>query len=312
MTLYFSHPSSHKHDTGEGHPECSKRLEVIDKAIDAMTLPALTKTQAITPATESSILLAHDGHYYSHLQEASDQAQQEALYLDPDTRMSADSLQASRYAAGATLLATDRVLQKTAKNAFCATRPPGHHAESKKAMGFCLLNSIAIAAKHAIMHHGLERIAVIDFDVHHGNGTQDIFWPDANCFYGSTHAIDHFPFSGGKDQVTPDHICNAPLFSGDSSVHFKAAMTEKVLPALVDFRPDMIFISAGFDAHRLDPLASLNLEDDDFYWITLKLAEIADHYCHSRIVSTLEGGYNLDVLGQSVATHVKALSEAAT
>ncbi len=311
MTLYISHPSSKNHDTGQGHPECPARLEAIYKAVEGLRLTNLTELNA-TAATQDLILQAHDQDYYTHLQHISQQALDAVQYLDPDTVMSAGSLEAALFASGAVILATKQVIDGTAKNAFCAARPPGHHATHNQAMGFCLLNSVAIAAKYATVQLGLERVAVVDFDVHHGNGTQDIFWQDKNLFYGSTHAIDHFPFSGGKDENTPGHICNAPLYSGNGSSHFKEAMTQKVLPALTNFSPDMIFISAGFDAHRDDPLASLNLVDDDFYWITLKLAEIADNTCQGRMVSTLEGGYNLDALGKSAAIHVKALSEAAS
>ncbi len=311
MTLYFSHGSSYQHDTGEGHPECAARLDAIEKAVTALELKNLT---SVSPnvAVEDDVLLAHKPAYFEQLVEVSKRAQQARQYLDPDTVMSAGSLEAALYAAGATVQATADVVKGKDNNAFCASRPPGHHATAQKAMGFCLLNSVAIAAKYAVQELGLARVAVIDFDVHHGNGTEDIFWQDNTLFYGSTHGLDHFPFSGGKDEGAPSHICNAPLYSGNDGSHFKEAMREKVLPALIAFRPDMIFISAGFDAHKEDPLASLNLIDDDFYWITLKLAEIADKYCQGRMVSTLEGGYNLDVIGGSVATHVKALAEASS
>ena len=196
------------------------------------------------------------------------------------------------------------------KNAFCAIRPPGHHAEFERAMGFCLFNNIAVAARHAQKKHGAERVAIVDFDVHHGNGTQDIFWADPSVMYCSTHQMPLFPGTGGANETGAGNIVNAPLMAGDGSAQFQEAVDVMLLPRLSEFRPDLILISAGFDAHKRDPLANINLLEDDFAWITSKLMDVADKHCGGRVVSMLEGGYDLEGLARSVAAHVMTLMDA--
>jgi acetoin utilization deacetylase AcuC-like enzyme len=208
---------------------------------------------------------------------------------------------------GAATAAVDAVFSGEADNAFCALRPPGHHAETRRAMGFCLFNQAAIAAQHARHRHGAERVAVIDFDVHHGNGTQDIFWSDADLFYGSTHQMPLYPGTGAVQETGVGNIFNAPLRAGDGGAEFREAMNSVILPALDVFRPDLVIVSAGFDAHHRDPLGSLRFTEEDFAWVTLKLMETAEIHCSGRIVSVLEGGYDLQGLAASVGIHVQAL-----
>jgi acetoin utilization deacetylase AcuC-like enzyme len=212
-------------------------------------------------------------------------------------------------AVGAGLAAVDAVIEGKAANAFCQVRPPGHHAEADRAMGFCLFSNAAIAALYARKKHGAERIAVVDFDVHHGNGTQDIFWSDKNLFYGSTHEMPLFPGTGATGERGVGNIHNAPLRAGDSGERFREAVESRILPALHDFGPDILIISAGFDAHTADPLANLRLVEADFLWATEKFADTAKRHCNGRIVSMLEGGYDLNALARSVAVHVKALMD---
>ncbi|MEP3629404.1 MAG: histone deacetylase family protein, partial [Hyphomicrobiales bacterium] len=230
------------------------------------------------------------------------------LQVDGDTYLSPGSMEAAYRALGGICRAVDVVMDGDADNAFCAMRPPGHHAERATAMGFCLFNTVAIAARHAQEKYGLERVAIVDFDVHHGNGTQDIFWDDPSVLFCSTHQMPLFPGSGHEKEVGEhNNICNTPLRAGDDFEMFKDAMDERVLPAIENFSPDLILISAGFDAHRLDPLANINLEADDFQWATGKIMELAGRFCNNRVVSTLEGGYDLEGLGTSVSAHVKTL-----
>jgi acetoin utilization deacetylase AcuC-like enzyme len=221
--------------------------------------------------------------------------------------MGPHTLEAAMRAVGAATFGVDAVFEGKADNVFCAMRPPGHHAEHNRAMGFCFFNQAAIAAHHARKRHGAERVAVVDFDVHHGNGTQDIFWSDADLFYGSTHQMPLYPGSGAHSETGVGNIFNAPLRAGDGGVEFRAAMERVILPALSTFSPDLIIISAGFDAHERDPLGSLQLTEEDFSWITLKLMEVADQFCGGRVVSVLEGGYDLQGLAGSVGVHVHAL-----
>lgn len=230
--------------------------------------------------------------------------------LDADTTLSAGSWEAALRAVGAGCQAVDEVMAGRVKNAFCAIRPPGHHAEFERAMGFCLFNNIAVAARHAQKKHGAERVAIVDFDVHHGNGTQDIFWADPSVMYCSTHQMPLFPGTGGANETGAGNIVNAPLMAGDGSAQFQEAVEVMLLPRLSEFRPDLILISAGFDAHKRDPLANINLLEDDFAWITSKLMDVADKHCGGRVVSMLEGGYDLEGLARSVAAHVMTLMDA--
>jgi acetoin utilization deacetylase AcuC-like enzyme len=228
--------------------------------------------------------------------------------LDPDTSMSPGSFEAALRAAGGAVQAVDEVMEKRAANAFVAERPPGHHTETARAMGFCLFNNAAIAARHAQKQHGAERVAVVDFDVHHGNGSQDIFWSDATVIYCSTHQMPLYPGTGAAgERGEHDTIVNAPLRPGDGGAQFRNAFETVILPRLRDFRPDLIVISAGFDAHQRDPLANLNLLEADFGWATRKIMEVADATAGGRVISVLEGGYDLDALASSVSEHVIAL-----
>jgi len=230
--------------------------------------------------------------------------------LDADTSMSPGSFEAALRAAGGAVHAVDEVMTGRAKNAFVATRPPGHHTETARPMGFCLFNNAAIAARHAQKKHGIERAAVVDFDVHHGNGSQDIFWSDKTVMYGSTHQMPLYPGTGDKSERGEHNtVVNAPLRPGDGGEQFRAAFENVILPRLRDFRPDLIVISAGFDAHMRDPLANLNLLEADFDWATRKLMEIADVHAGGRVVSVLEGGYDLQGLANSAAAHVAALMQ---
>ena len=230
-------------------------------------------------------------------------------HIDGDTVVSAGTWEAALRAVGAGLAAVDAVIDGKAANAFCQVRPPGHHAEADRAMGFCLFSNAAIAGLYARKKHGAERIAIVDFDVHHGNGTQDIFWSDKNLFYGSTHEMPLFPGTGAVGERGVGNIHNAPLRARDGGEQFREAVESRILPALHDFGPDILIVSAGFDAHQADPLANLRLVEADFLWATEKLAATAKRHCNGRIVSMLEGGYDLNALARSVAVHVKALMD---
>lgn len=233
--------------------------------------------------------------------------QQDYVRLDPDTVMSTHSLAAALHAAGAVTMAVDAVMSGQVRRAFCAVRPPGHHATHDTAMGFCLFNNIAVGAAHALATHKLERVAIVDFDVHHGNGTQAIFWNEPRVLYASSHQWPLYPGTGTREETGSNHIVNALLSPGAGSAEFHRAYEETLLPALDFFAPQLLLISAGFDAHRLDPLANLNLETEDYAWVTQRLVEIAERHAQGRIISSLEGGYNLTALRQSCAAHVQAL-----
>jgi acetoin utilization deacetylase AcuC-like enzyme len=303
-TLYISHPSSLEHLTPPGHPERPDRLRAIERALEAEAFQSLHRDMAPLAALEQ-IAVAHPGDYVGMLQQA---APSEGLaQIDADTCMSPGSWEAALRAVGAAVYAVDEVMTGKVTNAFCAMRPPGHHAEHNRAMGFCLFNTAAVAAFHARDRHGAQRIAVIDFDVHHGNGTQDIFWKERDFFYGSTHQMPLYPGTGAIDETGVGNIVNAPLHAGDDGVAFKDAMEVRILPALIRHKPDLIIISAGFDAHHRDPLANINLTEDDFAWVTRRLMDIAADQCDARVVSVLEGGYDLMGLSLSVAAHVRAL-----
>jgi acetoin utilization deacetylase AcuC-like enzyme len=303
-TLLFTHPASLRHVTPEGHPERIDRIRAVEQILGSQHFRDLVRREAPVGRDED-ILLAHA---YEHLERVRALSPAEGFeYLDPDTVMSPGSLEAALRAVGAATAAVDAVFQGDADNAFCALRPPGHHAESRRAMGFCLFNHAAIAALYARQRHGADRVAVIDFDVHHGNGTQEIFWPDPDMFYGSTHQMPLYPGTGSVQETGAGNIFNAPLRAGDGSEPFREAMGSAILPALDAFGPDLVIISAGFDAHHRDPLGSLQLSEEDFAWVTLQLMEAAEIHCGGRIVSVLEGGYDLQGLAASAGIHVQAL-----
>lgn len=306
-TLLLTHPASLTHEVPPGHPERPDRQRAIDQILSAPHFDDLVRMEA-PRGLRSSVLLAHDEAYVASLESAIPSEGLEPL--DMDTWMSPGTLEAALRGVGAATRAVDAVIHGEVDNAFCATRPPGHHAESARALGFCFFNSAAIAALHARSAHGAERVAVVDFDVHHGNGTQEIFWSDRDLFYGSTHQSPLFPGTGDFSETGVGNIVNAPLRAGSGSSEFREAMMSVILPALDAFSPDLIVISAGFDAHIADPLGSLELTEEDFIWITLRLMELADIHCEGRIVSILEGGYDLRALASSVGCHVQTLMRA--
>ena len=303
-TLLLTHPACLEHDTGFGHPERADRLRAIE---DALAAPAFTdlKRERAPRAELGQIEVLHPRAYVEMVR--AEIPKQHHNWLDPDTVVSSGSWEAALRAAGAVIQAVDRVAGGDADNAFCAVRPPGHHAEPSKAMGFCLFNSVAIGALHARTAHGAKRVAVVDFDVHHGNGTQAAFWTDKDLFYGSTHQMPLFPGTGALSETGVGNIWNAPLAPGDGSEKFRAAYEDRILPALDKFAPDFLLVSAGFDAHVRDPLAQIRLLEPDFAWVTEKLVEAAAKHCGGKLVSTLEGGYDLEALADSTSAHVQAL-----
>jgi acetoin utilization deacetylase AcuC-like enzyme len=304
-TLYLSHPACLDHITPLGHPERADRLKVVERTLEGEKFQLLARDQA--PAAElETIALAHPLDYVEQIRDACPTVGM--VRVDADTSMSPGSFEAATRAVGAATFAVDEVVGKKADNAFCAVRPPGHHAETVRPMGFCLFNSVAIAARHAQQRHGLERVAIVDFDVHHGNGSQEIFWGDPTVMYCSTHEMPLYPGTGAtSERGEHNTIVNAPLRAGDGGEKFREAVSTVILPRLDGFKPDLVIISAGFDAHTRDPLANLNLVEDDFAWVTAKLMEAADKYCDGRVVSVLEGGYDLQGLAQSVSAHVVTL-----
>jgi acetoin utilization deacetylase AcuC-like enzyme len=306
-TLLYTHPDCLAHDPGEHHPESPDRLRAVLAALAAEEFAGLERREAPRAALDA-VALVHDRGYVDALLDAVPASGHAAL--DPDTVLSPRSGEAALRAAGAVCAAVDAVIAGEARNAFCAVRPPGHHAEPDRAMGFCLFNSVAIGARHALGHSGIERVAVIDFDVHHGNGTQAMFESDADLFYASTHQSPLYPGTGASSETGVGNIVNAPLRPNSGSPEFRYAFGNIILPALADFRPDFLIVSAGFDAHRRDPLAQLNLTEDDYDWVTRQLTGLAERLCGSRLVSSLEGGYDLQALGASAAAHVRALMAA--
>jgi len=309
MTTYlYADPAFLEHNTGPHHPECAARLKAIDEALSESAFDALERHGA-PRANDADLELMHPKSHIDRV--LSSEPVQGLVHLDPDTVMSPGSGEAALRAAGAVIDAVDAVIAAKADNAFCAVRPPGHHAEAERAMGFCLFNSVAVAAEHARVAHGLARVAVIDFDVHHGNGTQALFWDKEGLFYGSTHQFPNYPGTGTADETGDfDNIVNGPLAPGTGSAEFRHAMTSRILPALDRFKPELILVSAGFDAHWRDPLAQLNLDEDDYTWITAELMAMADVHADGRLVSALEGGYDLQGLAASVAAHVTQLMTA--
>jgi acetoin utilization deacetylase AcuC-like enzyme len=309
-TLLITHPCFVDHDTGPGHPERPDRMRAIDKVLAHDVFKSLEREEApLREDVEERILLAHPQAYLEKIRAIATGPINKTRHIDGDTVVSPGSWEAALRAVGAGLNAVDAVMSGRAANAFCQVRPPGHHAEADRAMGFCLFSNAAIAGLYARARHGAERVAVVDFDVHHGNGTQDIFWSDRDLYYGSTHEMPLFPGTGALGETGVGNIFNAPLRAGDSGERFRDAFESRILPALHDFGPDLVVISAGFDAHEADPLANLRLVEADFLWATEKLADMANRHCDGRIVSLLEGGYDLNALARSVAVHVKTLMD---
>ena len=302
-TAYISHPLCLKHDMGAGHPESPARLRAIEDQLIASRLFDHLGHYEAPAATREQLLRVHDAHYVDVIE--LNVPQQGLVRLDGDTAMNPFSYQAALHAAGAVVMGVDLVMGKTVENAFCNIRPPGHHAERARPMGFCIFNNIAVGAMHALQHHGLKRIAIIDFDVHHGNGTENIFHDDPRVMMCSIFQHPFYPFSGADS--TNDHMINIPLAAGSGGEEFRTAVTEHWLPALEKFQPEMVLISAGFDAHYEDEMAMLRFTEADYAWVTGVIKEIAEKYAHGRIVSALEGGYELHALGRSVAAHIKGL-----
>ncbi|UDL94959.1 histone deacetylase family protein [Lichenihabitans sp. PAMC28606] len=308
-TALISHPASLAHDMGPGHPERPDRVRALMKRFGDEAFDDLVRVFA--PRAEREMIeRVHPAAYIDALA-AARPGPGGSTRLDPDTVMNEGTWEAIHYAAGGACLAVDRVMRREVANAFVAMRPPGHHAERSTAMGFCFFNTAAIAARHAQAIHGAERVAIVDFDVHHGNGTQEIFWSDPSVLYCSTHQMPLFPGTGAADE-RGDHgtIVNAPLQPGDDGEAFREAIESAILPRLDAFAPHLVIVSAGFDAHRLDPLANLNLEASDFDWVTRALMAVADKHAGGQLVSVLEGGYDLDGLTDSAAAHVLGLMEA--
>ena len=304
-TLLISHPSGLDHDNGPGHPERPDRVRVIERVLEHEKFMTLIRGQS-DRGTREMALRVHPESYVQALEQTS--PRDGFARLDSDTTMSPGTLEAAFYAIGGACQAVDEVMRRDVDNAFVAMRPPGHHAERATPMGFCFFNNAAVAARHAIAVHGAQRVAIMDFDVHHGNGTQDICWSDKNIMYCSTHEMPLYPGTGSTgERGEYNNIVNAPLNAGDNGVQFREAMEVAVLPRIEDFGPDLVIISAGFDAHRRDPLANLNLVEADFAWATGKLMDVADLRSGGRLVSLLEGGYDLDGLARSVAAHVLTL-----
>jgi len=304
-TVLFTHPACLDHDTGSGHPERPDRLRAVLAALESDEFKTLRRETAPL-AEDMHFLLAHSVRHVDGVHQRIPSSGLAAI--DPDTVVSSGSWEAARRAAGAVVAAVDLVMSRQAHNAFCAVRPPGHHAERTGAMGFCLFNNIAIGALHARGVHEVKRLAVVDFDVHHGNGTQDIFENDPNILFASTHQLGAYPGTGAAaEHGIANNVLNIPLPPGTGSDAWRAAMSGSLLPALRNFAPDLIMISAGFDAHAADPLAQMRLSTEDFGWGTEQICAVAEEVCGGKVVSTLEGGYDLDALAASAAAHVRAL-----
>jgi acetoin utilization deacetylase AcuC-like enzyme len=304
--LYYTHPSAHLHNAGPGHPEAARRLVAIDRLLEERA-PAFLERREAPKASLEQIERVHPAPYPKEILEA--EPISDYRYLDPDTAMSPGSGEAALRGAGAACAAVDALLGGEAKRAFVAMRPPGHHAEPDRPMGFCLFNTIAVGAMQARHAHGLGRIAIFDFDVHHGNGTQAAFWEDPETLYLSTHQMPLYPGTGATDESGSfGNIVNAPCPAGMSSAAWRRLVQSRILPRIEAFRPQLVMLSAGFDAHRADPLAQLQLEEADFAWVTQEAVALAERHAEGRVVAVLEGGYDPPALARSVLAHLEALA----
>ena len=303
-TALFTHPDCALHEMGAGHPESPARLKAILEGLESSGLIARLDVREAPLAQREHLERVHDSDHVEGVFGAA--PQRGYAYLDPDTSMNPRSLDAALRAAGAVVAATDAVMSGEVRNAFCAVRPPGHHATRSRPMGFCLFNNVAVGAMHALEAHGLERVAVLDFDVHHGNGTEDAFHEDPRVMLCSTFQHPYYPYCGADSGN--EHIINVPLPAMTDGAGFRSAVERFWLPALERFRPQLVFVSAGFDAHRDDPLAYLKLADEDYRWVTERLVEVAGRDAEGRVVSTLEGGYNTQALARCVVEHVSVLA----
>jgi len=302
-TAYITHSDCLKHDMGQEHPECPARLMAIQDQLIASGLMSFLQPFDAPLATFEQLARVHTPEHINAIFAAS--PQEGTIAIDDDTTMMPFTLTAALRAAGSAVLATELVMEQKVANAFCAIRPPGHHAESGRAMGFSLFNNVAVGVAHAMEHYGLSRVAIADFDVHHGNGTEEIFRNDPRVMLCSTFQHPFYPYHGADSGN--DHMINVPLAAGTDGEGFRNAVTQHWLPALERFQPEMLFISAGFDAHREEYMAQLKLVEADYAWVTQQIKDVAEKHAHGRIVSILEGGYELHALGRSVAAHVKVL-----
>jgi acetoin utilization deacetylase AcuC-like enzyme len=308
-TLLISHPSFLEHDTGPYHPERPDRLRAILGALEDPAFDGLIRLAA-PAASMAEMTRVHPQDYVEAIL-GIQPAPGEHVHVDGDTVMSQGSAEAIQRAAGAVVAGVDAVMQGKVRTAFAAVRPPGHHAAPGVPGGFCLINNAAVGARHAQAKYGVGRVAIVDFDVHHGQGTQAVVEPDPTLFYASTHQTPLYPGTGSaRETGTDNNVVNVPLSAGSGSAEFRAAWSERILPMLDDFAPELVIVSAGFDAHRADPLAQLEVETEDFVWLTEELLAIADRHAQGRLVSVLEGGYDLNALAESVATHVQSLMQA--
>ena len=304
QTAYYTHPSFLLHEMGGWHPESPARLRAIDDRLHAAHLFDFLSHHEASPVTREQLLRVHDAAYVDAVGAASPSEGIRAL--DPDTSMNPHTLEAALHAAGGAVMAVDLVMRGDVANAFVACRPPGHHATRNRAMGFCVFNNVAVAAAHALAAHGLQRVAIVDFDVHHGNGTEDIFSNEPRVMLCSTFQHPFYPHCGA-DTVS-EHIVNVPLPAGTAGSAYREAFSARILPRLEAFRPQMLLCSAGFDGHREDDMAQFGLVEADYVWITEQVMEVAARHAERRIVSVLEGGYDLSALGRSVAAHIKTLA----